>query len=93
MIDYINAVIKRLKLGWCRGVLATNAEGHEVDINNPHAANWCLVGAMCIEDPGNLSYRDLSLALQDKANGSIVKFNNDQETVEPVIAFLETCLA
>jgi hypothetical protein len=94
-----------IERGWCRDTLARDASGHPVDPTARDAVAWCANGALVaagLSRCGSLAfYRDhpairwLEAAIggENSGGGNIANFNNQQETVEPVLAAFDRAIA
>jgi hypothetical protein len=85
-----------LARGWCRDRSALDADGDAVHPRSPRAVAWCIYGALIAS--GMTDYRhwpELPAAVRLKAviGGSLVVFNEAQETVEPVLAAFDRAIA
>jgi hypothetical protein len=84
--------------GWCRGKLAVDANGEEVDVASEQAVAWDAIGAIRLLEismghrPASEALRRLTIAV-----GPIWKwvgaFNDDQESVYPILAAFDRAIA
>jgi hypothetical protein len=80
--------------GWCRGAMAKNPVGNVVDPTDAHASAWCAWGALTVA--GISDIHGIAANLLATAIGryySISRFNDAQETVEPVLAAFDRAIA
>ena len=99
-IDETTALLMRargfLERGWCKGVLAVNANKQMVNPCSKQAVAWCAGGALfaagvlpLLGIPHHPAFDRLMEAMGGE---SIARFNNRQETVEPVIAAFDRAI-
>jgi hypothetical protein len=85
-----------IERGWCRYTFARDAEGRAVWVTDKEAVEWCPLGALFI---AGMSFmppfeHPAFLRLNAAVDGeNIVRFNNHQETVEPVLAAFDRAIA
>ncbi len=89
MNEYIDRVIARLRMGWCKGHCAENALGNQVCADGISACKWCLYGAMVCE--GRKFADNLCKIFQRIVGVTVPTFNDTSKTVDEVIAALERC--
>lgn len=103
-IDETTALLVRargyVERGWCRGTLAKNANGHLTSPMAADAVAWCALGALIaatgITEDWHLSFskHPACARLRDAMGGEhIARFNNRQETVEPVLKAFDRAIA
>lgn len=88
------ALIER---GWCRGANARDAKGSAIESQSKDATAWCAAGALfaaglvpddeCWHHP---VVRHFQAAIG--GNRNIQGFNDDQETVEPILAAFDRAI-
>jgi hypothetical protein len=93
-----------LEQGWCKWAQGRTAHGREVEGRDPEAVQWCLYGAIMKATPpgtGRMS-SDLEIAVAEQIGEMLppeyykthfAAFNNDQLTVEPVLAVIDAAIA
>jgi hypothetical protein len=66
------------KENWTQHAVARTTAGHLADADAPHAASWCLVGALIEANKalGVDRYMQAHDALCDAVGGSFINFNN-----------------
>jgi hypothetical protein len=71
---------------WCQGAYARNAFDHGVEVNDPQACSFCVVGLLKATDTWGLNY----LKLKEHLGMTVVEWNDDPErTKEEVLAVLK----
>lgn len=99
-IDETTALLIRarsfIERGWCRWTQARDADGVGIDPISERAVEWCAYGALVAAGLRNGEYKGhsavcrLIVAIGDDSIGS---FNNEQETVEPILAAFDRAIA
>lgn len=106
IIELLEKAKEIMKQGWCVDHVAIDKAGNHVqDVTSPKAVKWCVYGAM-MKAEGNDGYS--AAPLTDKAvielnkdlppgydgwTRHIINFNNEQKSVEPVLAQVDKTLA
>lgn len=85
--EVIDAVIARLRMGWCKGYAAVDCLGQQVYHSDKYACAWCLAGAMRFGPYAPITR--LYNKMRDYLGVASYKWNDQQKSVEPVIALLE----
>ena len=81
-----------IQKGWCKESLARTIEGKYVHYDNPKAVAWCVAGAVAVACHSSINrVQAISIVqyIQGSVGGSIVDWNNTQESAEPIIAMLQ----
>ena len=89
-----------LERGWCRGWMAAHdVDGNRVDPQSDRAVAWCAYGALvaagmprdgeCWKQPAMCRLGEVL----GVATPRISRFNDEQETVEPVLAAFDRAIA
>ena len=104
-VDETTALLIRarsfLERGWCRDVFARNATGRVVPPRHQTAVAWCAIGALLaagMPEPRIVhvvhSMHPAMRRLKSAVGGwNVGRFNNTQETVEPVLAAFDRAIA
>lgn len=99
-VDVLEFSRDLIKAGWTRGVWAEDCEGNCVDINDPDACQFCLLGALKraqhVLKPNILTILradDALVRALPKEYRSPIKFNDDQLTEERVIDLVDRAIA
>jgi hypothetical protein len=86
-----------IERGWCRGAMARNEVGNEVEPTSEQAVAWCAGGALIAAGSPNdgLSYRRAEFCrLEDAIDCSwVAVFNDRQESVGSVLAAFDRAIA
>jgi hypothetical protein len=84
-----------LERGWCRDTLARDAWGNEVSACGDRAAKWCINGALLAAGFRGAYVSHPAVARLEAAidGEDLVEFNNQQETVEPILAAFDRAIA
>src|ERR1700684_659982 len=84
-----------LERGWCRGAQALDANGISIDPMSERAIEWRAYGALVAAGLGNGDKTDPAFRRSEDAIGGeyIARFNNRQESVEPVLAAFDRAIA
>jgi hypothetical protein len=88
-----------LERGWCKNEFARDSAGLGVKPTDARAIEWCVNGALiALGVPwqnGAYGQHPAVVRLKNAIGGrrSIGEFNNDQETVEPVLAAFDRAIA
>jgi hypothetical protein len=99
MTDETTALLIRargfIERGWCRGAYAKDACAGLVSPGSREAVRWCMLGALQAAGWNGLDFgHPAYLRLQGAVGGGRVgDFNDDQETVEPVLAAFDRTIA
>jgi len=71
-----------LRQGWCRGAMAKNAQGEDVDPISPAATAWCLKGAIYAAHQGRAnrirSIAEFLDAIEARVGDSTTSWNDEQ---------------
>jgi hypothetical protein len=82
-----------LERGWCRKVLARNADGNRVEPTSIRAVAWCMYGAVDAAVGAPVYTHPAFDRLRAAIGGEdIGGFNNRQETVEPILAAFDRAI-
>jgi hypothetical protein len=98
-IDETTALLVRarsfVERGWCRYSLALNDTGQMTEPKSDRAVAWCMYGAMEAAGwPYGQCAHPAFCRLKAAINGEwVCDFNNQQETVEPVLAAFDRAIA
>lgn len=84
-----------IERGWCRYMLAMDADGHSVDPTTTAAVAWCGEGALNAAGMSKVLTDHPALSRLRAAMGDIhiTLFNDHQETVAPVLAAFDRAIA
>jgi len=104
VVDVLKRARERLaKPGaWTKGEFARDAVGEGVTSCDPHAVCWCALGAVNVEAEGialpkeREAAKDALAVAAGLAKGDttgVVKMNDSQETVEPVLELFDKAIA
>ena len=86
--EILTAAIERLHKGWCIGALARNSAGQCVRSNSDNAVAWCACGSLIQDSSALVPMMILNAAMPHTGN-DIGHWNDQQTSVEPVIALFE----
>lgn len=83
--------------GWCKNNYAQLLDGAATFAEDQNACRFCLSGAIQSVAPHSVSSGHLHRALSRKLNQTgwedgLIAFNDHQETVEPVLALIDSVL-
>lgn len=84
--------------GWTKQYNARDALGIEADPNGNRATCWCLFGALLRHANFNTPQYDninaaLNRAVKKFGGDNFIEFNDNQESVEPILALLDEAIA
>lgn len=86
----------RLRQGWCRNQYAANVFGGYATPSSSDACRWCLVGSVLrAGDDVSMSAERVSEVIDELCNDlpfnyvSLSLFNDEQDSVEPVVAVVD----
>ena len=87
----IERSIQLLKVGWCKGAFARDADGRPVNYMSGKACSWCLSGAIrrAAQEAGADSQQtwiDTYQSLSEMPS----RWNDSRSTVDEVITFLRS---
>src|ERR1700722_7637156 len=97
-VDETTALLVRargfLERGWCKGYFAYDGHGDQIAARDERAVSWCMVGAIQVAEfgTGNAGCQRARDLLRSTVGESIAKFNDGQETVEPVLAAFDKAI-
>jgi hypothetical protein len=95
--DEVTALLIRVRgfveRGWCRHAPALDADGKDVGSYISCAVAWCAEGAVRASGMPDLYYLAIRRLLAAVCGQPLWEFNDQQETVEPVLAAFDRAIA
>jgi len=93
----LKGAIAFLKKGWTKGTWARNAAGRRCSPTSKHAIAWCAEGATIAASAGDdvaqfHAWSAFHDAVGIDAYDNAAKWNDEQESVKPVIAAMKRAL-
>ena len=100
-VQVLQQARQRLQRGWCRKVFAETAAGYRVPPYDQDACRWCLSGAVkaaagdgsppfCVAEAEDELRRTIESSYPDHPCWEYIpNFNDEQDSVEPVLAVVD----
>jgi hypothetical protein len=82
-----------IERGWCRSVFALDRYGHGIEPTSEYAVAWCMLGALRAAGwSDDADHPALTLLREAAGDAYLVKFNDRQKTVKPILAVFDRAI-